>query len=265
MRAQFPAARAQAQQNLSASINYFEIDTQGIFAIAQQSVTDPFGSATLDTVRGDWLYIPQDSQLALRADIITLNPADTTAVELSPGVVIRAPIQRIRVYCQLPSGANTLMVNPVNPYPVLRIFYGTGPCPFDSTAAPRAGHLLAPSSNTAGTPSNITQRYRVNEGMLCSVDFGYSRVLAAGDLADFQAYVDLETTTTVLLGRVVPANFVKRDVLVALAGAVQVFGYAHFEPFIVPRGCSIIRLVGSDVLGTGVGVCTFQTPTVRIG
>jgi hypothetical protein len=266
MKAQFPAAKQVATQNLSASINYFEIDSQTLFVLAgSPSFADPYGVATLDTVRGDWLYVPQDSQLALRADIVTLNPADTTAVELSAGMVVRAPIQRIKVYCQLPSGANALPVNPPNPYPVLRIFYGTGACPFDSTATPRAGHLLGLSSSVAGTPSSVSNRYRVNEGMQVAVDFGMSRVLAAGDLADFYAYVALETSATVELGRIAPANFTKRDVLAALGGAVQCFGNAHFEPFIVPRGCSIIRLVASDVLGTGVGVCTFIGPTVRVG
>ncbi|MGH8678159.1 MAG: hypothetical protein ACREUQ_07405 [Burkholderiales bacterium] len=251
---------------------YFELDPYKLFndsgAVGAIATGQPYG-AVYD-LRGDWLYVSEESTFVVRGDLFSQAGNDIASVALTPGKIIGAKFNRIRIfgtYGAAPqTGPTAVSGTPPNAHPVLRIFYGVGPCPFAAPLDSRGGHLDAFVSSTfAATTYNGF--FRVEAATLLDASVQVAHQTGAAETSFLSASLDLFANDAVtILGSQAPTNVDRIAVSPAAAGFGYVF--ARWENVVVPRGIALVRINvterGSAVTNTLTAAVTGAPPATLV-
>jgi len=118
----------------------------------------PQGSigSTVIELHGDWLYCDTSSVGAVECDL-DKNFDDSMAVTLAPGRVFRRKFDQIRIFSSGASLPPTIPGVSVLPNPGLSLFYGEGPCPFDSCDFEQSKQPIPYQCNIVGGAPGLSQ------------------------------------------------------------------------------------------------------------
>jgi hypothetical protein len=199
------------------------------------------------SLRGDWFYCDAGSEGTARVDFYgQAQGSDPQSFTVAAGFLYRRPFNQIRVYCnyldRLTGGAQRTYPDPNNPTymvtiapPTLRVYYGTGPCPFETPVDSRGNGTLSTQNSGAVNTAAVCSRYfSVAEGMILrSVSWSARKVGVAADASQFMGDLQLtDGTNTTGFG------FVNPDSLQVINVVGATTGWAQFKvrDFVVPKG-----------------------------
>ncbi|MGH8678158.1 MAG: hypothetical protein ACREUQ_07400 [Burkholderiales bacterium] len=245
--AQFPVRDAGEGKSPS-QMQYFEIDWRTLNLRGDSYTSaDIGGRATLlNELRGDWLYVSPDSTLPVQADFLSRTTIDyPSSLTLAPGFVYRQKFDAIMAYCKA-AGLAQVGTTPPAPYPVLRVFFGVGVCPFEDSAGFRGANLLGGAAPVLTGNITWTQLYTVTPGMLIEADVVIVKTVNAGNSFFFDGALLLYNSLIVALGSVVPygvGGLQSNNSVPLTIGAIASY---HWAPLVVPRGVAYAQIQVRD-------------------
>lgn len=199
------------------------------------------GSLTMGVTyeaHGEWLHVDTSSVGAPLATLYA-DGEDSRAIALLPGITIRAPFDRIRVFGNLVSNFSSLTSGTGSVDPVTRILYGVGDCPFDGqpiiggTSAPIYNSGVFNGAGFVGTAAQYTSsNLFVPQAALATVGVYATQVTGAAETSLLRPFLDVFDESG--NGATLLPDFIW-TIDVATAGAGTARMGAKFFPFRVPK------------------------------
>ena len=216
---------------------------------------------------GDWLYVDRSSVGAPLATFQSQN-SDQATFTLSPGRVIKMPFERVQIIYNVVNAASSpSTVSPQNGVvisenPLLRVWYGSGECPFEESQSPEGGDSPVPVGVViagSSTPSAYSATFFVPHGSYVIVSAAFTKNVATA----------LLVPSLIIGGQLVAAGLVMNPDSIAYnqggasAGGILVCKWK----FRMPRGYFQVQIVANDlnsVAGSNVTYYGGTQPTVLV-
>jgi hypothetical protein len=220
----------------------------------------------LEQARGDWLYVEPTSVSGALGVLQGAVGGESDTVALVPGRVIRKRFNRLRIYCEQffppPVVFNAGNTQQPQNYPVLlnpnvKIFFGTGPCPFADLSFPFGSTLPAATTSDgfANTAPVYYVEYPVTPGALFDAYMSATKPVAITETSILIAninYISENGAGGINIGPTLVQSFSYQSVPAAASSAVLSATYSNVR---VPRGMNRARVQIVD-RGSAAGVFT---------
>jgi hypothetical protein len=196
------------------------------------------GSSVFE-MHGDWIYVDTSSVGAVEADLFK-NQDDSMAVTLAPGRVFRQKFDQVRIFSTVASVPPTLPGGNCLANPGLTIFYGMGPCPFDSCDFEQSKQPVLYSTNfTAfGVALSSSLTIAVPQGASLTASIAGTQTTGAAETSLLRAWMVFSLPGGVFY-KIAPDFSVQNDITVAAAGLASV--QARWTKVKVPLGAFAVQ------------------------
>jgi hypothetical protein len=207
-----------------------------------QFASTPKDGVMLEQARGDWLYVDPMSVSGLFGSLQAGAGGDSDMVHFIPGRCIRKAFNRLRVYAnQCSKAASPWATSLPSNYPVaiasvVKIWFGTGPCPF-ADFAQVTGSTMPIALQTANLALSTAQSEwfsTVSPGMLLDCSLRATQVTVAAETSILSAKLIFNPEGGGAFPYVTPDLQSSFNVSPAAAGTAVIV--ATFRNVRVPRG-----------------------------
>jgi len=189
-------AQGTSQENSLFTLSELWVDLNSPAFVTNGSAGQALWSGVPYEIHGDWLYVDRSSVGCPQITLYGEND-DSKSFAAHPGALIQTAFDRIRVF----SGQAYVGTPPLNESGVLnpgmRIFYGTGTCPFIPTGGELGStHPIDYTVNTFSTSSPtaaVTTAVLIPEGAMLDVYTHFLQTTSAANTSILRAMISLNS------------------------------------------------------------------------